>query len=115
MSESDERIEKRMTEMRETAKKFAAAFAQKEHLDEFKKSKLAILIKKYEREGHKTSAGQEREARADAEYLQLLDALKTAIESSEALRWELKIFEIAVDVWRTKESSKRIERKGYSA
>ena len=114
MSESDDRIERRMIELRETAKKFAAAFAQKEYLEEFKKSKLAILMKKYEREGHKTSAGQEREARADTEYIQLLEGLKTAVESSEALHWELKLAEIGVDVWRTKESSKRIERKGYS-
>ena len=47
------------------------------------------------------------------QYLQLLDALKTAIEESERLRWELKLAEIAVDVWRTKESSKRQEMKGY--
>ena len=112
---NDDAIERRMIELRETAAKFAKAYAQREYLDEFKKSKLAILMKKYEREGHKTSAAQEREARADGQYIELLDGLKTAAEQSEALRWELKIAEIAVEVWRTRESSKRAERKGYGA
>ncbi len=108
-------IEARLNDLRATAKKYATAFAMKEHLDEFKKSKLAILMKKYEREGFSTSAAQEREARADGEYIQLLEGLKAAIEESEALRWELKIAEIGAEVWRTKEASKRAERKGYGA
>lgn len=112
---SDEAIERRLNELRTTARKFAAAFANKEHLDEFKKSKLAILMKKYEREGFTTSAAQEREARADADYIALLEGLKAAIEESEALRWELKIAEIGAEVWRTQQASRRAERKGYGA
>jgi len=112
---SDEKIEQRMRELRETAASYAKAHAQSEYLDEFKKSKLAILMKKAEREGHKTSVAQEREARCDADYLTLLDALKAAKEDSERLRWELKIAEIAVEVWRTQESSKRAEKRGYGA
>ena len=112
---SDEAIERRMKELRETAGKFAKAVATREHLDEFKKSKLAILMKKYELEGHKTSAAQEREARADPAYIDLLEGLKVAVEQSEALRWELKIAEIGAEVWRTQQASKRAERKGYGA
>ena len=108
-------IEDRMKQLRETAKKYAQAFAQKEYLDEFKKSKLAILMKNAERDGYATSAAQEREARAHPDYLALLDGLKVAIESSESLRWELKIAEIGAEVWRTKEANKRAERKGYGA
>ena len=111
----DEAIERRMIELRDTAGKFAKAYAQKEYIDEFKKSKLAILMKKYEREGAKTSAQQERDARADPDYIQLLEALKTAVEDSERLRWELKIAEIGAEVWRTQQASKRAERKGYGA
>lgn len=111
----DDAIERRLTELRETAKQYSAAYAQREYLDEFKKSKLSILMKKAERNGHKTTAAQEREARADDEYLALLDGLKAATERSEALRWELKIAEIGAEVWRTKEANKRAERKGYGA
>ena len=112
---SDEAIERRLQELRETAKKYAAAVAQKEYLEEFKKSKLAMLMKKHERDGFKTTAAQEREARADADYLGLLDGLKVATEAAEGLRWELKIAEIGAEVWRTKESSRRAERRAYGA
>lgn len=112
---SDDPIERRMDQLRKTAKAFAAAFAQREYLDEFKKSKLAILMKKAEREGFTTSAAQEREARASDDYLELLDGLKAAVETSEALRWELKIAEIGAEVWRSKEATRRAERKGYGA
>jgi non-homologous end joining protein Ku len=109
----DDAIERRLNQLRETAKKYASAFAQKEYIDEFKKSKLSLLMQKYERKGITTAAGQEREARSDIEYLELLDGYKSAIEESERLRWELKLAEVAIDIWRTKESSKRLERKGY--
>lgn len=111
----DETIERRLSELRETAKKYAKAFAQREHLDEFKKSKLAMLMKKAERDGFTTAAAQEREARAHDDYLELLDGLKEATETSEALRWELKIAEIGAEVWRTQQASKRAERRGYGA
>jgi len=106
---SDEAIERRLGELREKSKQFATAFALKEHLEEFKKSKLAILMKQAETHGYTTSAAQEREARANPEYLDLLEGLKVATEQSEALRWELKIAEIGADVWRTLQSNKRAE------
>lgn len=112
---SDEAIERRLTELRETAKKYAEAFAQREYLDEFKKSKLAMLMKTAERNGFTTAAAQEREARAHADYLALLDGLKVATEAAEALRWELKIAEIGAEVWRTKQATARAERRAYGA
>jgi hypothetical protein len=110
---SDEAIERRLHELREIAGKFAKAYATKEHLDEFKKSKLAILMKQAERDGFTTSAAQEREARAHPDYLSLLDGLKEATEQAEALRWQLKIAEIGAEVWRTMQSTKRAEMMGY--
>ncbi len=55
---SDDAIERRMAELRDLAGRFAKAYATREHLDEFKKSKLAILMKQAEREGMTTSAAQ---------------------------------------------------------
>ena len=108
-------IEERMAQLREIAGKFAKAYANREHLDEFKKSKLAILMKQAERDGFSTSAAQEREARAHPEYLSLLDGLRAAVEASELLRWELKIAEIGSEIWRTQQANVRAERKGYGA
>lgn len=112
---SDEAIERRLNELRDTAKEYSIAYAQKEYLEEFKKSKLAILMKQAERDGFATSAAQEREARASKDYQDLLTGLQAATEKSESLRWELKIAEIGAEVWRTKEANKRAERKGYGA
>lgn len=110
---SEEAIEKRMQELRELAERFATAYANKEHLEEFKKSKLAILMKQAEREGVASAAGQEREARAHQQYLDLLDGLKAATELAESLRWQLKLAEIGIDIWRTRQSTKRAEMMGY--
>ena len=112
---SDEAIEKRMHELRETAAKYAKAYAERQHLEDYKHSLLAILMKRYETEGHKTAAAQEREARADVEYRDHLFALKDANEQAERLRWELKFAEMSIDIYRTREASKRAERKGYGA
>ena len=112
---SDERIELRMAELRELSATYASAYATKSYLEEFKKSKIAILQKKYQQLGHKTTAAQEREARADPEYLELLDALRDATEQSETIRWQLKNAELGIEIWRTQESSKRAEKRGYGA
>jgi len=107
-------IEKRLTELRTIASAYASAFADRQYLEEYKKSHLAILMKDYEPK-HKTSAAQEREALADPRYLGTLKGLKAATELSEKLRWELRIAETGAELWRTQQSTMRAERKGYGA
>ena len=108
-------IEKRLHELRETAGQYSKAYAEREYLDEFKKSKLAILMKQAEKEGFSTAAAQEREARAHPEYLQLIDGLRVATELSERLRWTLRIAEIGASLYQTRRADERAERKGYGA
>jgi hypothetical protein len=72
-------------------------------------------MKEYELQGFKTAAAQDREARADAKYLQMLIDLRTATEISEKLKWELEILRLGVAVWQTTQANERIERKGYGA
>lgn len=110
-----ETIERRLTELRSLASKYAKAEATRTHIEEFKKSKLAILMKAAEREGFQTSAAQEREARAHPDYIELLDGLKDATEQAEEARWLLKIAEMGAELWRTQQASLRAERKGYGA
>lgn len=112
---TDESVEKRMAELRETANKWAKANAQRDYLDEFKKSKLAILMKQAEVAGFTTAAAQEREARANSDYLTLLEGLREATETAEALRWQLRIAEAGIEIWRTRQATMRAERKGYGA
>ena len=110
---SPESVERRLQEMRSLSDAYAAAHAEAEYLDEFKKSQLAILMKKYEEAGHKTSAAQEREARADPEYNKVLLALRMATEQREKLRWQLRIVETGVGVWQTAQANVRAERQAY--
>lgn len=111
---SDEQIEKRMSVLRAKAREYAKAKAEYDYLEDFKKSKVAILMKVAEVQGFKTSAAQEREALAHDEYLQLLKGLQVANEEAERLRWELKLAELASEIWRTNESTRRAEMRGYA-
>ena len=72
-------------------------------------------MKEYELQGFKTAAAQDREARADPKYLQMLIDLRTATEISEKLKWELEILKLGVAVWQTTQANERTERKGYGA
>jgi len=110
-----EKAEARLAEMREKASLFSEAQAEKNYLEKYRESLLAILMREYELQGFKTAAAQEREARADAKYLEILVNLRTATEISEKLKWELEILKLGVAVWQTMQANERVERKGYGA
>jgi hypothetical protein len=88
------------------AGKFAAAKAQRVYLEEFRKSKKAILM------GQSTAkAAVEREqyAYAHEDYLALLGGLKASIEVEEKLRWDLIAAQARIEIWRTQEASNRAQ------
>lgn len=105
-----------MTELREphqavdyiiaNAGKFAAAKAQRVYLEEFRKSKKAILM------GQSTAkAANEREqyAYSHEDYLALLGGLKAAIEVEEKLRWDLIAAQARIEIWRTQSANNRAQ------
>jgi len=114
-------IEQRMQQLRDLAKQRAKSKAQKEYLEHFRKSQLAILKKEYAvvKDGAKfmypSSASQDDQARADHRYLETLTGLKIATEEYEYMNWELKIAEMGAGLWQTKQANERAERKGYGA
>ena len=59
--------------------------------------------------------GQEREAYAYAhpEYLEVLEALRIAVEESEDFKWRMIVAEKRVDIWRTKSANVRKEQNMY--
>jgi len=97
------------------AKDFARAKADRVRLEHFRKSKRAILMREAEKAGFKTAALQEREAMADPAYIELLDALSYATEQEELNRWDLEAAKSALDVWRSREATKRAEKSAYGA
>ena len=109
----EEKIERRLAELRRIANEYAEAKGRLATLEHYRKSKLAILMKKYQAMGHKTAAAQEREAYADPEYVEFLQGLGAATEKAEKLRYELELAKLGADLWRTQEATKRAEMKGY--
>lgn len=111
----DELMEPLLARYRDLAEKYAPAKANREYLDEYKKSLLALLMKDAERSGATSAAAQERDSRGRKEYLDLLDQLKAAIEAEEKLRYHMKAVEIEIEVWRTRSANERVERRAYGA
>lgn len=94
--------------MVKVAPEYAKAKAERVYLEEFRKSKKAILMQSH---SDKAIGTQEREAYAHAEYIGLLAALKVAVEAEETLRWKLVAAQARVEVWRSQEASNRsVER-----
>ena len=86
---------------------YAQAKANVTYMEEFRKSKKAMLMKTALLNGVKSAAAAEIEAYADVEYIALLKDLKTAVEEAETLRWHLVSAQARIDVWRSLEASNR--------
>ena len=112
---TDDRLERRLTELRDQATQYAEAEAKRGYLENFKHSKLAILMKEAEVSGIKTVAAQEREARAHPDYLQILDALKHATETAEKNKWLLRIALQGSSLYQTQQANLRAEVKAYQS
>lgn len=91
--------------MVKVAPDYAKAKAERVYLEEFRKSKKAILMQAH---SDKAIGAQEREAYAHPEYIGLLAALQVAVEAEETLRWRLVAAQTRVEVWRSQESSARM-------
>lgn len=88
------------------AGKFSAAKAQRVYLEEFRKSKKALLMAQ---SPAKTSAEREQYAYGHEDYIGLLGGLKAAIEVEEKLRWDLIAAQARVEIWRTKSANNRAQ------
>jgi hypothetical protein len=95
--------------------KYAEAKAHVTYLEEFRKSKKAMLMKTALAEKRATSAtAAEMEAYADVEYIQWLNTLREAVEKAEGLRWGLVSAQARVEVWRSMEASNRVMDRAVS-
>jgi hypothetical protein len=108
-------IEKTLTYIRQNAKDYAAAKGDRVYLEQFRKSKKALLMLEAEKLGIKT--GQERESYAYAhdEYIQLLTALQVAVEREEYLKLMIAGCHAKIELWRTSQANQRAERNAYSS
>lgn len=102
-------VEARFAELETLAAAYAAAQAELDHLQEFRKSKKAILMKDAEMGGVTSAVMQERDAYRNVEYLDLLDGLQEATENALKLKWQLTIAQMKFEYWRTTQANKRAE------
>lgn len=89
--------------------KYAEAKAARVYLEEFRKSKKALLMKDALAQGIEAANAQEREAYSHPEYQQLLKDLQIAIETEESIKWMMEAARMRVDIWRTEEATARAE------
>ena len=99
--------------IRDKAPAYGEAKAQRVYLDEFRKSKKALLMKNALEMGYEAANEQEREAYADPAYLQLLKGLAAAIEKEETLRWEIEAARLDIEIWRTREATNRMQDRAH--
>lgn len=90
---------------------YAKAKSERVYLEEFRKSKKALLMKDAMLAKIDAANAQEREAYAHPEYQELLVALATAIEIEETLKWQLEAARMRTDIWRTEQANARMEMK----
>jgi hypothetical protein len=91
-------------------KDYAKAEANRAYLSEFRKSKKAMLMADAEaKEPGLAIAKQEREAYSHPEYQELLEGIKVAVEQATALRFQIEVFKMRFETWRSKQATSRAE------
>ena len=104
------KVEEALATMRELSREIGKAKAERVYLEEFRKSKKAILFSEAPNtvgDKHATIADKENYAYSHPEYLELLEALKVAVEQEEEIKWRMKAAELYVEVWRTESANNR--------
>ena len=86
------------------APEYAKAKAERVYIEEFRKSKKAILMQQC---SEQSIGAQEREAYAHPDYIKLLAGLQAAVEAEETLRWKMTAAQLRVEVWRTQSANDR--------
>ncbi len=111
-------IEGHIQYMRDTARDYGLAKGQRIYLEQFRKSKKALLMAQAEVEDpvkYKTSAAREQYAYAHNDYREMLRGIKEVVAIEEDYRWRLEAAKAEIEVWRTRQANNRRERTAYGA
>ena len=105
--------EQHAEQIRAKAPKFGESKAQRVYLEDFRKVKLALLMKDALASGITAANAQEREALSNQEYVALLKGIGAAIEIEKTLKWELESHRLDIEIWRTRQASERLQIKSH--
>jgi len=92
----------------DTAPLYAKSKADRIFLDEFRKSRKAQL---QSQAGTEVLGKQETYAYAHADYIEILEGIKQAVEKEEKYRWLMTAAQARIEVWRTEQYNARMELK----
>ena len=92
----------------DTAPLYAKAKADRMYLEEFRKSRKAQLASQA---GTEVLGKQETYAYAHADYIEILEGNREAVEKEERFRWLMTAAQARIEVWRTEQYSARMEVK----
>jgi len=90
--------------IRDNAPKYAKAKSERVYLEQFRKSKKALLMAE---STERTAASKEIYAYSHPDYIALLNGLRAAIEAEETLKWHLTAAEAKIEIWRTESANNR--------
>lgn len=90
--------------IRENAPAYAKAKSERVYLEQFRKSKKALLMAE---STERTAAAKEIYAYAHPDYVALLEGLKAAVEVEEAIKWKMTSAEAHIEIWRTQSANNR--------
>jgi hypothetical protein len=99
--------------IRDKAPAYGEAKAQRVYLEEYRKTKKAMLMKDALKLGVEAANAQEREAYADPAYHQVLKGLAVAIEAEETLKWEMESARLDIEIFRTREATNRMQDRSH--
>jgi len=107
--ESEVNVFAALNYIRDHAKQYAQAKANRVQLEEYRKVIKAKLMQQAQQEGVTASATQERDAYAHPSYSEHLKALGAAVEEEERLRWMIEAAKLKVSVWQSLGANARFE------
>ena len=113
MSEETEQMERALQFIRDKAKDKGIARGERVYLEEFKKSKKALLKIEARQNGIKSDCEAEDYAYAHHDYQALLTALEIATSRDEQLRLQILAAELRIATWQTKQADERAEKRAY--
>ena len=101
---NEQEVEAAVDWLRDTAQEAAQKRAERLYLDEYRKVLRAKLMKQHM---DLPVSAQEREALADPQYAEHLQALKTAIDEDEKMRFLRVAAEAKIEAWRSMNANHR--------
>ena len=114
---SEAKVEKALEYMRVEARALAEAKGERIYLQEFRKTKKAMLMQDAmnhpSEQINKTASSREAYAYAHDDYVEILKGLQAAVIQEEELHWKMIAAQAFCEVFRTQQSTARMIDKSH--